>query len=55
MSVTLKESVLVFGFLIFPLTYKFLEGRDIFLFGSVPHFQWTLSAVGTQIFVGRKE
>lgn len=39
MSVKLKKSVSAFYFFIFPLKSKFLEGRDIFLVGSEPHFQ----------------
>lgn len=39
MSGTLKESVLAFDFFIFPIKSKFLEGRDVFMFGSVPHLE----------------
>lgn len=42
----MKESALAFDFMIFPLKFNYPEGRDIFLFCSVPYFQWTLGIVG---------
>lgn len=47
MGNTLEGSVLTFGFLIFPLKSKFLEGRNIFLFYLVPHFQLTFGIADT--------